>query len=137
MICIQNLQLKIKIFKKKKKKKEMDLSMRRWEHSPLENELPRSVRAKLIEGGEEHMWNAWSVKAGRIKIKYAALFLVNLWSIFLWDEIWEEALTVTKMMIEANHVIAAEREREEMEQVRLLEYEIKLEDGSGKISLSF
>ena len=90
----------------------MDLSLRRWEHSPLENELPRSVRAKLIEGGEEHMWNAWSAKAGRIKIKYAALFLVNLWSIFLWDEIWEEALTVTKMMIEANHAIAAERERE-------------------------
>ena len=44
---------------------------------------------------------------------------------------------MTKMMIEANHAIAAEREREEMEQVRLLEYEIKLEDGSGKITLSF
>ena len=115
----------------------MDLSLGRWEHFPLEYELPRSVRAKLIEGGEDHMWNGWSVKAERIKIKYAALFLVNLWSIFVWDEIWEEALTVTKMMMEANNAIAAEREREEMEQVRLLEYEIKVEDGSGKISLSF
>ncbi|XP_034705257.1 membrane protein of ER body-like protein [Vitis riparia] len=35
------------------------------------------------------------------------------------------------MMMEANNAIAAEREREEMEQVRLLEYEIKVEDGSG------